>query len=192
MQRTGGQPVDTGAVARTYPFSAGTLVIEGGVPFGLAAAAPVTFTTAAPRNKNRHCCWYGTSGAGKGYNLRVLLSRTFALMACTVNDWPRGRRPVRFVCADPSPCDPHWTAWSLRPVHVPYDGHRRGRRRPRHNDRRRPARRASRAAPPTNEVGRAATTLECAGRRHATCPEDPRFVALYGPEQRPVWPCARA
>ena len=49
--------------------------IKGGVPFGVAAAAPVTFTTAAPRNKNRHMCWYGTSGAGKGYSLRVLLSR---------------------------------------------------------------------------------------------------------------------
>jgi type IV secretory pathway VirB4 component len=60
-----GQPVETGTVARTYPFSAGTLTIEGGVPFGVAAAAPVTFTTAAPRNKNRHMCWYGTSGAGK-------------------------------------------------------------------------------------------------------------------------------
>ena len=35
----------------------------------------MTFSTAAPRNKNRHMCWYGTSGAGKGYSLRVLLSR---------------------------------------------------------------------------------------------------------------------
>jgi hypothetical protein len=50
------------------------LALEG-VPFGVAASAPVTFTTAAPRNKNRHMCWYGTSGAGKGYSLRVLLSR---------------------------------------------------------------------------------------------------------------------
>jgi type IV secretory pathway VirB4 component len=70
-----GLPVETGTVARTYPFSAGTLAIESGVPFGVAAAAPVTFTTAAPRNKNRHMYWYGTSGAGKGYSLRVLLSR---------------------------------------------------------------------------------------------------------------------
>src|SRR5579864_1448656 len=60
---------------RTYPFSAGTPTVEGGVPFRVAASAPVTFTTAALRNKNRHCCWYGTSGAGKGYSLRVLLSR---------------------------------------------------------------------------------------------------------------------
>ena len=70
-----GRPVETGTVARTYPFSAGTLTVEGGVPFGVAAFAPATLTTAAPRNKNRHCCWYGTSGAGKGYSLRVLLSR---------------------------------------------------------------------------------------------------------------------
>ena len=70
-----GAPVETGTVARTYPFSAGTLTVEGGVPFGVAASASVTFTTAAPRNKNRHCCWYGTSGAGKGCSLRVLLSR---------------------------------------------------------------------------------------------------------------------
>jgi hypothetical protein len=51
-----GLPVETGSVARTYPFSAGTLAVEGGVPFGVAAAAPVTFSTAAPRNKNRHMC----------------------------------------------------------------------------------------------------------------------------------------
>jgi hypothetical protein len=70
-----GLPVETGTVARTYPWSAGTLAIEGGVPFGVAASAPVTFTTAHARAKNRHMCWYGTSGAGKGYSLRVLLSR---------------------------------------------------------------------------------------------------------------------
>src|SRR6058998_3148378 len=39
-----GLPVETGTLARTYPWSAGTLTIEGGVPFGVAAAAPVTFT----------------------------------------------------------------------------------------------------------------------------------------------------
>jgi hypothetical protein len=50
------QPVETGTVAHTWPFSAGTLAIEGGVPFDVAASAGVTFTTAAPRNKNRHCC----------------------------------------------------------------------------------------------------------------------------------------
>src|SRR4029077_7168688 len=47
---------ETGTVASTYPFSAGTLQLEGGVPFGVAASAPVTFTTAHPRNKNHHMC----------------------------------------------------------------------------------------------------------------------------------------
>jgi hypothetical protein len=54
-----GFPVETGTVARSYPWSAGTLTLEGGVQFGVAASAPVTFTSAAPRNKNRHMCWYG-------------------------------------------------------------------------------------------------------------------------------------
>src|SRR5207244_12278008 len=44
-----GLPVETGTVARTYPFSAGTLVLDGGVPFGVAASSPVTFTVAPPR-----------------------------------------------------------------------------------------------------------------------------------------------
>jgi hypothetical protein len=38
-------------------------------------ASPVTFTATASHNKNRHMCWYGTSGAGIGYSLRVLPSR---------------------------------------------------------------------------------------------------------------------
>jgi hypothetical protein len=32
-----GHPVETGTVARTYPFSAGTLSVAGGMPFGVAA-----------------------------------------------------------------------------------------------------------------------------------------------------------
>jgi hypothetical protein len=63
--------METGTVARTYPWSAGTLAIEGGVPFGVAASTVVTFTTAAPRNKNRHMCRYGTSGAARANQLRV-------------------------------------------------------------------------------------------------------------------------
>lgn len=74
-----GQPVETGTVARTYPFSAGTLAIEGGVPFGIAASAPVTFTVAQARRAGRkgwrHMCWHGSTGSGKGYQLRVYLSR---------------------------------------------------------------------------------------------------------------------
>src|SRR5947208_14045175 len=48
-----GLPVETGTVARTYPWSAGTLTIEGGVPFGVAAAAPVTFTVAQAKRAGR-------------------------------------------------------------------------------------------------------------------------------------------
>jgi hypothetical protein len=74
-----GQPVETGTVARTYPFSAGTLVVEGGVPFGVAASAPVTFSVAQPRKAGRkgwrHMCWYGNTGSGKSYSCKCYLSR---------------------------------------------------------------------------------------------------------------------
>jgi hypothetical protein len=74
-----GLPVETGTVARTYPFSAGTLQLEGGVPFGVAASAPVTFTVVQARRAGRkgwrHMCWHGSTGSGKGYQLRVYLSR---------------------------------------------------------------------------------------------------------------------
>jgi hypothetical protein len=74
-----GMPVETGTVARTYPFSAGTLQLEGGVPFGVAASAPVTFSVAQARSVGRkgwrHMCWHGSTGSGKGYQLRVYVSR---------------------------------------------------------------------------------------------------------------------
>jgi hypothetical protein len=74
-----GLPVETGTVARTYPWSAGTLVLEGGVPFGVAASSPVTFTVAQPRRAGRkgwrHMVWHGATGSGKSYQLRVYLSR---------------------------------------------------------------------------------------------------------------------
>lgn len=74
-----GLPVETGTVARTYPFSAGTLQLEGGVPFGVSGSAPVTFTTVQQRRVGRkgwrHMVWYGAPGSGKGYQLKVYLSR---------------------------------------------------------------------------------------------------------------------
>ena len=73
-----GLPVKTGTIARTDPWSAGTLALEGGVPFGVAASSPVTFTVAqakrAGRKGWRHC-WHGSTGSGKGYQLRVYLNR---------------------------------------------------------------------------------------------------------------------
>jgi hypothetical protein len=50
-----------------------------GVPFGVAASSPVTFTVAQPRRPGRkgwrHMVWYGAPGSGKGYQLKVSLSR---------------------------------------------------------------------------------------------------------------------
>ncbi|HVQ42379.1 MAG TPA: hypothetical protein VMS54_09235 [Vicinamibacterales bacterium] len=74
-----GHPVETGTVARTYPCSCGTLVVEGGVPFGVAASSPVTFSVAQPRKAGRkgwrHVCWYGSTGSGKSYSCKCYLSR---------------------------------------------------------------------------------------------------------------------
>jgi hypothetical protein len=46
-------------------FAAGTQAAAGGVPLGVAAAAPVTFTAAAPRNNNRHMWWSSIAGPGR-------------------------------------------------------------------------------------------------------------------------------
>ena len=62
--------METGTIARTYPWSAGTLALQCGVPFGVAASSPVTFTVAQAKH-----CWHGSTGSGKGYQLRVYLSR---------------------------------------------------------------------------------------------------------------------
>jgi len=74
-----GLPVETGTVARTYPFSAGTLQLEFGVPFGVSSSAPVTFTVVRVRRVGRkgwrHMVWYGAPGSGKGFQLKVYLSR---------------------------------------------------------------------------------------------------------------------
>jgi len=74
-----GLPVESGCTARTYPFSRAALVLEGGVPFGVAGSSPVTFTVAQPRRAGRkgwrHMVWYGAPGSGKGYQLKTYLSR---------------------------------------------------------------------------------------------------------------------
>jgi hypothetical protein len=74
-----GLRVETGASARTYAWSAGTLALDAGVPIGVAASAAVTFTVAQPRRAGRkgwrRMVWYGAPGSGKGYQLKTYLSR---------------------------------------------------------------------------------------------------------------------
>jgi len=67
--------LDTSTLARTYPASNSTLVLEGGVPWGVTAHTPVVFTPFHSTLKNPHIAFYATSGAGKGYAAKVLLAR---------------------------------------------------------------------------------------------------------------------
>jgi hypothetical protein len=70
-----GLPVETGTVARTYPFSAGTLAVERrGAVWRCRLRAGDVHHRGVPEQESA-LCWYGTSGAGKGYSLRVLLWR---------------------------------------------------------------------------------------------------------------------
>lgn len=66
--------LESGTLARSTPLASSTLQVPNGVPFGEAGNAPVLFTTFGGQ-KSPHMAWYGTSGAGKGFGLRVLLSR---------------------------------------------------------------------------------------------------------------------
>jgi hypothetical protein len=66
--------LESGTLARSTPLSSATLQVPNGVPWGEAGNAPVLFTTFGGQLSS-HMCWYGTSGAGKGFGLRVLLSR---------------------------------------------------------------------------------------------------------------------
>ncbi len=67
--------LDTSSLARTYPASSSTLVLAGGVPWGVTAHTQVVFTPFHPRLKNPHMAFYATSGAGKGYAAKVLQAR---------------------------------------------------------------------------------------------------------------------
>jgi hypothetical protein len=58
-------------------FSAGTLALEGGVPFGVAATSPVTFTVAQPRRGRQGLAAHVPASLdllGKTFQLRVHLS----------------------------------------------------------------------------------------------------------------------
>jgi hypothetical protein len=67
--------VETGTVARTYPWSDGFLQMDGGVPWGEAGNRPCLFTPFCPTNRGPHMCWYGTTNAGKGTGAHMLWSR---------------------------------------------------------------------------------------------------------------------
>ena len=67
--------LETGTIARTYPWSDGHLQMDGGVPWGEAGSRPCMFTPFNPRNRGPHMAWYGTTNAGKGTGAHMLWSR---------------------------------------------------------------------------------------------------------------------
>ncbi|MDQ6671041.1 MAG: hypothetical protein M3069_09865 [Chloroflexota bacterium] len=79
-QRSGPLPgrallVETGTLARTYPWSDGYLQLADGVPWGDAGNRPCVFTPFVKANRGPHMAWYGTTNAGKGTGAHMLWSR---------------------------------------------------------------------------------------------------------------------
>ena len=72
--------VDTSSLARTYPFGAAELVLEGGVPVGETkeGARPVVWTPyRRPLLPNPHLAVFGPPGCGKGVLVKVTYSRLY-------------------------------------------------------------------------------------------------------------------
>lgn len=67
--------IETGTLARTYPWSDGYLQLPGGVPWGEAGQRPCLFTPYVKTNRGPHMAWYGTTNAGKGMAAHLLWSR---------------------------------------------------------------------------------------------------------------------
>ena len=67
--------IETGTLARTYPWSDSYLQMDGGVVWGEAGQRPCLFTPFCSTNKGPHMCWYGTTNAGKGTGAHMLWSR---------------------------------------------------------------------------------------------------------------------
>jgi len=67
--------IETGTLARTYPWSDGYLQLADGVPWGEAGQRPCIFTPYVRANKGPHMAWYGTTNAGKGVGAHMLWSR---------------------------------------------------------------------------------------------------------------------
>src|SRR5918911_1436958 len=72
--------VDTSSLARTYPFGAAELVLQGGVPIGETkeGARPVVWTPyRRPILPNPHLAVFGPPGCGKGVLVKVTYSRLY-------------------------------------------------------------------------------------------------------------------
>jgi hypothetical protein len=69
--------IETGTLARTYPWSDGSLQLEGGVPWGEAGSRPCLFTPWNLRSRGPHMALYGTTNAGKGMAAHLLWSRLY-------------------------------------------------------------------------------------------------------------------
>lgn len=67
--------IETGTLARTYPWSDGYLQLPGGVPWGEAGNRLCLFTPFVKGNRGPHMAWYGTTNAGKGMAAHLLWSR---------------------------------------------------------------------------------------------------------------------
>jgi hypothetical protein len=67
--------IETGTLARTYPWSDAYLQLDGGVPWGEAGNRVCLFTPYCKGNKGPHMCWYGATNAGKGTGAHMLWSR---------------------------------------------------------------------------------------------------------------------
>jgi hypothetical protein len=67
--------IETGTLARTYPWSDSDLQLDNGVPWGTAGSRPCIFTTFAKGALGPHMAWYGTTNAGKGTGFHIYTSR---------------------------------------------------------------------------------------------------------------------
>jgi hypothetical protein len=67
--------IETGTLARTYPWSDAYLQLDGGVPWGEAGTRVCLFTPYCKGNRGTHMCWYGATNSGKGTGAHMLWSR---------------------------------------------------------------------------------------------------------------------
>lgn len=71
--------IETGTLARLYPWSDSWLQLPDGVPFGEAGNRPCLFTPYVRENKGPHVGWYGMTNSGKGVAAHILWSRLYLL-----------------------------------------------------------------------------------------------------------------